>query len=63
MTLSSRTMTTSVMTMSSSAVAAVVQMTCNSDIKQNLEQAGQLVTRAKKRGADMVFLPEVGRNE
>merc|ERR1719391_1395561 len=51
----SRTLTS---TMTNSAVAAVIQMTCTSEIQRNLEQAGQLVMRAKSRGAEMVFLPE-----
>ena len=46
------------MTMTNSAVAAVIQMTCTSEIQRNLEQAGQLVMRARSRGAQMVFLPE-----
>ena len=41
-----------------STVAAVAQMTVTSDIDHNLQQAGQLVSEARHRGADMVFLPE-----
>ena len=42
----------------SSCVAAVVQMRVTSSVDQNLEQAAALVTRARQRGASMVFLPE-----
>ena len=39
-------------------IAAVAQMTVTSDLESNLEQAAELVTEARRRGADMVFLPE-----
>lgn len=44
--------------MSSSAWAAVCQMTVTSDVKANLEQATGLVETAANKGAAMVFLPE-----
>ena len=39
-------------------IAAVAQMKVTSDLETNLGQAADLVTEAKRRGADMVFLPE-----
>ena len=39
-------------------IAAVAQMKVTSDLEANLGQAAELVTEAKRRGADMVFLPE-----
>ena len=39
-------------------IAAVAQMKVTSDLEANLAQAEELVTEAKRRGADMVFLPE-----
>ena len=39
-------------------IAAVAQMKVTSDLEANLDQAAELVTEAKRRGADMVFLPE-----
>ena len=39
-------------------IAAVAQMKVTSDLEANLGQAAELVAEAKRRGADMVFLPE-----
>ena len=39
-------------------IAAVAQMRVTSDLEANLGQAAELVAEAKRRGADMVFLPE-----
>ena len=38
-------------------IAAVAQMKVTCDLEANLCQAAELVTEAKRRGADMVFLP------
>jgi len=43
---------------SMSAWAAVVQMTVTSNLSDNMQQAARLISVARDRGADMVFLPE-----
>ncbi len=44
--------------MSSGVLAAVVQMCCTSDKSANLARGARLVREAKRRGAELVFLPE-----
>ncbi len=39
-------------------LAAVIQMNCTADKARNLESGHKMVLEAKRRGADVVFLPE-----